>query len=266
MAGRKILLLDGGMRTDSKGVLQRNDYAGRTIRKFARKAGVLLDEAVIMEKLGTGRIAPLIDKYDSLIVGGAGLVDTIRDEHAIGLLNDGKVLKSGDVTGFTMEAIDYCAEKGIPLLGICSGMQIIARYAGEEVSTLPKEEFGFVKVRLTQEGKAHMLFKGLPAELQVPAYHEYGIVSPKKVQVLAKNDVSVQALALEGTAVAGVQFHPEFAFVLEQYYREDKLGQKGLLGRVAAEAKRLMTGQPAIRLPYELAELAVKPLLNFLSG
>ena len=56
-------------------------------------------------------------------------------------------------------------ELGIPLLGICYGLQIVAHFLGGKVERGDKREFG--KGQLTVKDNSSVLFKGLPASFQV---------------------------------------------------------------------------------------------------
>jgi len=98
-----------------------------------------------------------------------------------------------------------------PTLGICFGQQILASALGGEVIRNPLgREFGFCDIRLTEVGRAHPLFSGLPPVFRGAQGH-YDVVSrlPAGSVVLAENDYGVQSFALG--SVLGVQFHPEMS-------------------------------------------------------
>jgi GMP synthase (glutamine-hydrolysing) len=102
-------------------------------------------------------------------------------------------------------------ERGIPVLGVCFGQQLLAHAYGGRVTRNPQgRETGTVEVALTEEGRKDPLFEGLPERFAVQATHE-DIVSllPEGARVLAGNANTVaQALAFRPN-VRGVQFHPE---------------------------------------------------------
>jgi GMP synthase (glutamine-hydrolysing) len=103
------------------------------------------------------------------------------------------------------------AERGVPVLGVCFGHQLLAQAYGGEVARSPRgREIGGIRCTLTPEGRADPLFDGIPARFDALATHEDEVVAlPRGATVLAFNGWSrVQAFRVAGN-VRGVQFHPE---------------------------------------------------------
>ncbi len=102
------------------------------------------------------------------------------------------------------------AERGVNVLGVCFGHQLIAFALGARVVQNPKgREIGTVEVDVTPEGRADPLFAGLPHRLTVQATHEDAVESlPDKAVLLAQNAFGIQAF-VAGRFLRGVQFHPE---------------------------------------------------------
>ncbi len=103
------------------------------------------------------------------------------------------------------------AERGVPVLGVCFGHQLLAHaYGGRVARNHLGREMGTVEVRLTEAGRADPLFEGLPERFTVQATHEDIVDSlPRGARVLAGNaNTAVQAVAFRNN-VRGVQFHPE---------------------------------------------------------
>jgi GMP synthase (glutamine-hydrolysing) len=99
-------------------------------------------------------------------------------------------------------------ELGVPILGICYGMQLITRHFGGEVGAAGRREFG--RAELTVDRPAG-LFDALGPSLTVWMSHGDRIErSPEGFVTIAHTDSApVAAFAHEGRRVYGVQFHPE---------------------------------------------------------
>ena len=107
-------------------------------------------------------------------------------------------------------------DEGVPSFGSCWALQIGTIAAGGEVRVNPKgREMGFArKVRVTEDGANHPLYKGKPPVFDSFASHEDEVVSlPPESTVLSGNHISsVQALEItsgKGTMWA-LQYHPEY--------------------------------------------------------
>ncbi len=106
---------------------------------------------------------------------------------------------------------------GVPFFGSCWGMQVAVAAAGGRVRPNPLgREFGFARrIELNEAGRRHPMFGGKPAVFEAITVHRDDIGElPAGAQVLAANDMGVQALELRhGRGVFwGVQYHPEYSF------------------------------------------------------
>ena len=105
---------------------------------------------------------------------------------------------------------------GVPVLGICYGMQTMAEQMGGAVSTSSLREFGYAQVNL--EGKAR-LFAGIEdhigehGRLSLDVWMSHGdkvAAMPEGFVVAASTDsCPIAAMACEEKHFYGVQFHPE---------------------------------------------------------
>jgi GMP synthase (glutamine-hydrolysing) len=98
---------------------------------------------------------------------------------------------------------------GVPVLGICYGVQLFAQFLGGSVEKGLKREYG--KGTLTVKAKSCALFKGLPTQLQVWNSHGDKLTKiPNGFKPVAATENSPFA-AIEDRArkLFGIQFHPE---------------------------------------------------------
>ena len=97
---------------------------------------------------------------------------------------------------------------GIPVLGICYGLQLMAHQLGGEVAPSAKREYGPASVQITTEDG---LFRGLDRRQPVWMSHADRIVRPPSgFTTTAETETSAYAgLADPSRGLYGIQFHPE---------------------------------------------------------
>jgi GMP synthase-like glutamine amidotransferase len=97
------------------------------------------------------------------------------------------------------ELVRSAGERGVPLLGLCYGAQVVAQALGGSVSRAATPEVGLVYVESSDE------------QLVPPgpwsAFHVDTLQPPPVARVVARNGCGTQAFVLPG--VLAVQFHPE---------------------------------------------------------
>jgi len=99
-----------------------------------------------------------------------------------------------------------------PFLGICLGMQAMARYFGAGLVNLPEVVHGQPrKIRVVKPD--HYLFRDVPQGSFVGLYHSWAVNPeglPPCLEPLAfSSDGIIMALAHRELELCGVQFHPE---------------------------------------------------------
>jgi GMP synthase (glutamine-hydrolysing) len=96
----------------------------------------------------------------------------------------------------------------LPTLGICLGVQLLARAAGSWVGPLPEPEIGWYPVELTEAGASDPVLGALPRRFDALQWHHYTYGLPAGAVELARSESCTQAFRL-GETCWGVQFHPE---------------------------------------------------------
>ena len=170
----------------------------------------------------------VIDNYDSFTFNlvhyvmelGAEVVvkrnDAITVEEALAMSPQGVLISPGPCTpneaGISLALVAACAEKGIPLLGVCLGHQSIGQHFGGKVV-----RGGLMHGKTSSlEHDGTGLFKGLPSPYTATRYHS--LIVEDIPDCLVVNATS-ETPGIDGTAVMGfhhktlpihgVQFHPE---------------------------------------------------------
>jgi GMP synthase (glutamine-hydrolysing) len=102
----------------------------------------------------------------------------------------------------------YVLESGLPVLGICYGMQLLAHALGGEVASSPTREYGPARLHVERPGP---LWGDLPPDLSVWMSHGDRIERhPPGFEPLARSDSSpVAAMGDPDRRLYGIQFHPE---------------------------------------------------------
>jgi GMP synthase (glutamine-hydrolysing) len=117
-------------------------------------------------------------------------------------------------------------ELGIPVLGICYGMQLLAVKLGGRVEGAEVGEFGRSKLTVHEHGR---LLAGLPAEQSCWMSHRDTVFAPPPgfTALASSTESPVAAFESDEHGVYGIQFHPE---VVHTPYGQDVL--KRFLGDV----------------------------------
>ena len=122
----------------------------------------------------------------------------------------GIVLSGGPSSVYDMDA-PACDAKvlalGVPVLGICYGMQWMARTLGGNVVKADRREYG--PATLDRE-KESALFRGLPQHLKVWNSHGDHVAGlPAGFETTGRTDNAVAAIEDRSRHLYGVEFHPE---------------------------------------------------------
>jgi GMP synthase (glutamine-hydrolysing) len=123
----------------------------------------------------------------------------------------GIILSGGQASVYDPNAPKYdpkIFELGIPVLGICYGMQLMAHLLGGKVARAEKAEYGRTELRVLDDSD---LFAGLNPQLICWMSHSDVVLEPPKgFKVTARtNNAPVAAMSDPQRKLFGVLFHPE---------------------------------------------------------
>lgn len=101
-------------------------------------------------------------------------------------------------------------ELGVPILGICYGMQYMVHVLGGKVSRSQKREFGFASLELAEKCE---IFDGVPEKTSCWMSHGDSIEKLPKgfIATAYSENTPIAALADPEKKLYGLQFHPEVA-------------------------------------------------------
>lgn len=109
-----------------------------------------------------------------------------------------------------MRVLHAAIERGMPVLGVCLGLQAIGEALGARVTHAPVQMHGKTSM-ITHDATG--LFAGVPSPLCATRYHSLCLdeaTLPSVLRVSARSDDRViQAIAHTDRPVHAVQFHPE---------------------------------------------------------
>ena len=166
----------------------------------------------------------VIDNYDSFVfnlvqyLGQLGAECTVVRNDAVAAEEasnyDGVLISPGpgipEKAGVSIAMIKYCAEKKIPLFGVCLGHQAIGVAFGATVSRAPELLHG--KTSLVHHNGEGIL-SGLPTPFTATRYHslcvERDTVGVDLEITSATESGIVMSMKHRNLPIEGVQFHPE---------------------------------------------------------
>jgi len=127
----------------------------------------------------------------------------------------GIILSGGPSSVYDAEA-PKCDPKvlalGIPVLGICYGMQWITHTLGGTVEKADRREYGRAQLSVDdskEQGGSH-LFRGVPASLRVWNSHgDHVRTLPEGFRTIARTENAIAAVENKEKKIYAVEFHPE---------------------------------------------------------
>ncbi|MDI3384800.1 aminodeoxychorismate/anthranilate synthase component II [Streptomyces sp. B-S-A8] len=167
----------------------------------------------------------VVDNYDSFVFNlvqylyqlGAECEVLRNDEVATSHAQDGfdgVLLSPGpgapEQAGVCVDMVRHCASTGVPVFGVCLGMQSMAVAYGGVVDRAPELLHGKTSP-VVHDGAG--VFAGLPSPFTATRYHSLAAEPaqvPDELRVTARTDDGIiMGLRHRELPVEGVQFHPE---------------------------------------------------------
>jgi GMP synthase (glutamine-hydrolysing) len=143
----------------------------------------------------------------SVVLPCTASVAEIRLHHPIGL-----ILSGGPCSVYDSDAPAADPEMltlGLPILGICYGLQFLTHHLGGKVRSAEKREYGPAQVAIVP-GPQLPLFAGLPESLDVWMSHgDEALELPPGFTLTARTANAVAGIADPARNIWAVQFHPE---------------------------------------------------------
>jgi len=133
-------------------------------------------------------------------------VEEIEKLNPKGIIFSGGPNSVYDKTAFSCD--ERIFDMGIPVMGICYGMQLMTQHFGGKVERASKREYGKSDIHVNHES---VLFKGLPEDQTVWMSHgDHVVTAPEGFAIDATNpSCPIAAISDDSRQLYAVQFHPE---------------------------------------------------------
>lgn len=176
---------------------------------------LLVCQHVAFELLGT--LNPLLKSYGFRIK----YVNFSRDPEARPSLDGyaGLILLGGPMSVYDtatyphleteLRLIDDALERGVPILGICLGAQLLAVALGAEVRPNPEKEIGWYDVSLTEEGHTDPMLRHFQPSERIFQWHSDTFQIPASAIKLASGATCANQAFRYRDNCYGLQFHLE---------------------------------------------------------
>ena len=186
------------------GILPLHWFANLRNSSVETQSIVVLDFGAQYSQLIARRIRE--QKIFSVVLPFNATLEEIRSYHPVGIILSGGPSSVYDKNA--PHANKSVFELGLPVLGICYGLQFMVYALGGKVRPAAKREYGHAQVEIQQADS--QLFQGLPSQLSVWMSHgDSAEELPAGFRLTAKTPNAVAAIENAERMLWAVQFHPE---------------------------------------------------------
>jgi GMP synthase (glutamine-hydrolysing) len=159
-------------------------------------------------------------------------IDQVKKQSPVGIILSGGPSSVYDKDAPTSDPQIF--DLGVPVLGICYGLQFMAHALGGKVRAAKHREYGHAQVERVADSE---MFRDLPSTLEVWMSHgDEALELPSGFKLIAKTPSAVAAIENSDKRLYAVQFHPEV--------RHTKLGTEILRNFVLNICKAKPTWTP----------------------
>ncbi len=116
------------------------------------------------------------------------------------------------------QALASLCDRGVPLLGICLGAELLAEVAGGTVHRV-EPEIGWLEVEVTEAARQDPVLGGLPHSFSAFQWHSYGFDPPSEAVELAHSPSCSQAFRIANAWA--IQFHAEVTQADAEHWADD---------------------------------------------
>lgn len=177
----------------------------------ATEQGRIADEKILVLDFGSQYAQLIARRVREQNVYCEIVRHTISADRLKELAPQGVILSGGPASVYETGA-PHCDPQlfrlGIPVLGICYGMQLACEALGGQVQSAPAREYGRAACQITQSTG---LFAGLPTETEVWMSHgdQVATVSAEFEPLARTKTCPIAAVKHVSLPIYGLQFHPE---------------------------------------------------------
>jgi len=174
-----------------------------THQSFIDQSIVILDFGAQYTQLIARRIRE--QNVFSVVLPCTASLEEIKSYHPVGIVLSGAPWSVYDKDAPPADA--HVFDLGLPVLGICYGLQFMVHTLGGKVRPAEKREYGHAEIDIVSDS---ILFQGLAKKLAVWMSHgDEALELPPGFELMAKTHYAVAGIQNVAKKWYAVQFHPE---------------------------------------------------------